>query len=357
MVKQPESNVPAPGGQKGGQENGDPEFYAKVDTGYARTESLPAAPTAAPPRQPEAIEGQAAEPAAPAPAPAAPVQPPPVQPPPVQPAPAAPAPAPAAPAIDMSSPESTSKVLADTMVQAFVDRMKAEANAKGGHLSVQDLENMQDDFDRLAAGLSGALAQSFEVYVKARERSVWDQQRDYPFDRLMVQRFSQLFKEGDTLGPEDLSRRMLPGFFVALGMMLGPDVVEENQQKLRVVVERVHSQGKSVFNWEDVYQDQTSKGVALSTEVAIAIHFDEFEKRSEWFINMVNGHLAPVDAETHPNVANWEMTPVRFNNFLHGLLKDLRAQLDTDSGKMAITKRYGAEACAGLFDILTLVGD
>lgn len=329
MAKQPESKAPAPGDQKGGQGNGGAEFYAKVDTGYVRTDDVPAAPAAAPP------------PAGPATAPA----------------PAAPEPAPeTSPAIDMSSPESTSKVLADTMVHAFVDRMKAEANAKGGHLSVQDLENMQDDFDRLAAGLSKALAQSFEVYVKARERSVWDQHRDYPFDRLMVQRFSHLFKEGDTLGPEDLSRRMLPGFFVALGMMLGPDVVEENQRKLRVVVDRVQAQGKSVFNWDEVYQDQTSKGVALSTEVAIAIHFDEFEKRSDWFINIVNGHLIPVDADTHPNAANWEMTPARFKNFLNGLLKDLRAQLDTDTGKMAITKRYGAEACAGLFDILTMVG-
>lgn len=338
MAKQPESEAPAPGGPKGGQGSGGAEFYAKVDTGYARTEGVSAAPAAAPPRRPEVNEGQAAEPA-PAAGPAT-----------------APAPE-TAPAIDMSSPESTSKVLADTMVQAFVDRMKAEAKAKGGHLSVQDLEDMQDDFDRLAAGLSGALAQSFEVYVKARERAVWDQQRDYPFDRLMVQRFSHLFKEGDTLGPEDLSRRMLPGFFVALGMMLGPDVVEENQRKLRVVVDRVLAQGKSVFNWDEVYQDQTSKGVALSTEVAIAIHFDEYEKRSEWFIGIVNGHLAPVDADTHPNVANWEMTPARFNSFLDGLLKDLRAQLDTDAGKMMITKRYGAEACAGLFDILTLVGE
>ena len=327
MAKQPESNAPAPGGQKGDQ-GGGAEFFDKGDRGYARTEGVPNDPAAAPP--------------------------------PVGPAPAAPAPAQTAPepapAIDISSPESTSKVLADTMVHAFVDRMKAEANAKGGHLSVQDLENMQADFDRLATGLSGALAQSFEVYVKARERSVWDQQRDYPFDRLIVQRFSHLFKEGDTLGPEDLSRRMLPGFFVALGMMLGPDVVEENQQKLRAVVERVQAQGKSVFNWDDVYQDQTSKGVALSTEVAIAIHFDEYEKRSEWFINIVNGHLAPVEAGTHPNVASWEMTPARFRNFLDGLLSDLRAQLETDSGKMMVTKRYGAEACAGLYDILTLVG-
>ena len=46
-------------------------------------------------------------------------------------------------------------------------------------------------------------------------------------------------------------------------MMLGPDVVEEYQEKLRVVVDRVRGDGTGVFNWEDVYQDPTAKGIAL----------------------------------------------------------------------------------------------
>ena len=41
---------------------------------------------------------------------------------------------------------------------------------------------------------------------------------------------------------------MLPGFFVALGMMLGPEVVEEYQQQLRAVVARVRGGGGGVFN-------------------------------------------------------------------------------------------------------------
>jgi len=36
---------------------------------------------------------------------------------------------------------------------------------------------------------------------------------------------------------------------------------------------------------------------------------------------------------------------------MRGWLSDLRQQLDSDSGKMAITKKYGAETCADLFDI------
>jgi len=255
----------------------------------------------------------------------------------------------------MSSPKDAGRILADTVMQAFVERLKAEASAKG-HLTVADLEGMQAEFDRQAQALSGIFEQSFEAYVKARERSVWDAQREYPFDRLIVKKFSNLFKDGEALGPDDLCRRMLPGFFVALGMMLGPDVVDEYQDKIRGVVERVKSSGKSVFNWDDVYTDSTAKAVALEAEVAIAAHFDEFEKRSQWFINLVNGHLPPPEPGGHANVANWEMSQAGFAKFLAAMLQDARATLETDVGKMRITQRYGGDACAALFDILKRVG-
>jgi len=314
------------------------EFFAPVRSGYVKTDDAPtgAAMPPPPPGRPMPPLQQAAP--APAPPPKVTVSAKPTKP------------------MDMSSPKDASKALADTMVQSFVERMKAAAQAKGGHLSVADLENMQSEFDHQAKALSGALEQSFEAYVKARERSVWDQERNFPFDRLMVKKFSKLFRDGEALTPDGLHRRMLPGFFVALGMMLGPEVVEQNQEKLRTVVKRVKDQGKSVFNWDDVYADITAIGVSLTTEVAIAQHFDEFDKRANWFINMVNGHLAPVDADAHPNVVRWELTNKGFMPFLGGLLSDLRAQLQTDNGKMALTKRFGGDTVASLFDILKKTG-
>ncbi len=346
MVKKPS--------QQKTDKDGDTEFFAPVKTGYLQTDTDTGAGAGIPPPPPPApaapAPAQAPERAAPAPA-QAPER---AARPPAKPQPAKPQPAkPPAPApIDMSTPKGASDALAATMVQSFVERMKAAAKAKGGHLTVQDMEEMQDEFDRQTQALSGALERSFGAYVKAQERSTWDQQRNFPFDRLMVKKFSGLFKDGDALGPDDLCRRMLPGFFVALGMMLGPDVIEDYQEKLRVVVARVRDDGKDVFNWDDVYKDQTAKGIALNAEVEIAQHFDEYDKRSEWFINMVNGHLSAVDTDTHAKVRDWEMSPGGFKQFLKGLLCDIRAQLDTDSGKMAITKKYGAETCAELFDIL-----
>jgi hypothetical protein len=95
---------------------------------------------------------------------------------PVAPPPAAKEPAP----IDMSTAKGASDALATTMVQGFVEQMKAAAKAKGGHLTVQDMEDLQAEFDRQTQALSGALGRSFGAYVKAQERSNFDQQRHSP---------------------------------------------------------------------------------------------------------------------------------------------------------------------------------
>ena len=256
--------------------------------------------------------------------------------------------------MDMSSPKDISKALADTVVTALVDKLKAEAESRGGHLTTQDLEAMQADFNRQAEALSSVFEQSFEVYVKARERAVWDQQRNYPFDRLMVKKFSSLFRDGGEIGPDDLSRRMLPGFFVALGMMLGTEVVEKYQEKCRAVVEKVKASGKSVFNWDDVYADEVAETVSLDAEVGIAGYFEDFDKRAEWFIELINNHLTPPG----PGIgaaAGWQLNHAGLKKFLSALLCDLRANLETDNGKMRITKRYGADTCANLFDILARI--
>ena len=100
--------------------------------------------------------------------------PPPAQPQAAQPLPVPPPAAKEPAPIDMSTAKGASDALATTMVQGFVEQMKAAAKAKGGHLTVQDMEDMQAEFDRQTQALSGALERSFGAYVKAQERSNFD---------------------------------------------------------------------------------------------------------------------------------------------------------------------------------------
>jgi len=240
-----------------------------------------------------------------------------------------------------SNPSKQSKAIAETVVGSFVGRLKTEAQKKGGHISVADIDAMQPVFDEQAAALQKVFEQSFEAYAVARDRAYWDQARNFPFDRVIVKKFSHLFKQ--KVGPTSVSRRALPGFFMALSMMLGPDVVESYQERCRMIVERIRD-GREDFDWEDVYAADETSLVTMDAQVTVVEHFEEFAKRAEWMINLVNGHLAaPTDNDDAAALA-WEMTEAGFQRFLDALLQDLRDLVASDAGRKSISKRHGAAA-------------
>jgi len=128
----------------------------------------------------------------------------------------------------LPSPKEQSRVLAETVVKSFGNRMKAEAARKGGILNSDDIDALDHEFREKTVVLQEMFEKSFEDYVAARERAVWDQKRDFPFDRQIVDKFSHLFPSPGGLSLLDgaVSRRVLPGFFRALNLMLGEAATE-----------------------------------------------------------------------------------------------------------------------------------
>ncbi|MSO93740.1 MAG: hypothetical protein EXQ86_10120 [Rhodospirillales bacterium] len=251
-----------------------------------------------------------------------------------------------------TSPKSQSKAIADTVVSSIVDRLMAEAKKKGGVLRMQDLQGLKQEFGRQAQALQAVFEQSFEAYVKARERASWDQARNYPFDRVIVKRFSNLFADDKTLkaDPAALSRRILPGFFMALGMMVGPEVVEEYQERCRKIVARVKKGDDDSFSWEQVYADPESYWVAMDAQVAMATYFEKLERRQAWFIELVNGHLSPVEGASE--ASGWELKEASFRRFVSALFADLKNALAQQVGRQQLTERYGAETTIKLTEIV-----
>jgi hypothetical protein len=251
------------------------------------------------------------------------------------------------------SPKHASKVVAKTMVGSMVDRMRAEAQRKGS-LSVADLDAMQADFDKQAEQLGQALEKSFDNFVEAKERTEWGMKRDLPFDRVIVKSFSELFLDEDYSRFDRVSRRMLPGFFMALNMMLGEEQVEEYQEHSRLIVARLRDAQGDDFEWDTVYVEPEAKALMLDAAVIIATFFKDYDRRSQWFMELINGHLGSLEGAPKEE-AGWEMTPAAFNRFLGHLFKDLRKELSTDTGKLHITKRHGADTCADIFEILQAI--
>ncbi len=296
------------------------------------------APLSAPPSQPTST----------APAPTrAPVPPSPAKAPPPAPGKAAPKTAKA----PLRSPKEQSQAMAETVVAGFVDRLKTEADAKGGYLSAADLDTMQSEFSAQTKALTEVFEQSFDAFSDAQRKAEWDKKRELPFNRIVVKKVSHLFGETERQGFDTIRRRMLPGFFAALGMMLGPDAIEEFQESCRLIVGRIREERGPTFDWDDVYTSPEANAIVLDVQVAVAAHFEDLERRSDWFIELVNGSLAPI-TDVNRDEAGWELTPAGFRRFLTAFLADLKELLETDLGKLQITKRHGADTCDAVFRIL-----
>ncbi len=221
-------------------------------------------------------------------------------------------------------------------------------------MTVDDLNALQAEFNRQAEKLSVALERSFDTYVEAKERAEWGLKRELPFDRIIVKAFSELFLEQDYSRFDRVSRRMLPGFFMALNMMLGQDLVAEYQEQCQLIVSTLREERGEAFDWEQVYVHPHAKALMLDAAVTIATYFSDYARRSGWFLELINSNLGSLEGAPREE-AGWEMTPAGFKRFLDHLFRELRDELATDSGKLRLTKRHGADTCAKIFEILDTI--
>ena len=257
-----------------------------------------------------------------------------------------------------ATPTTESRGLAETVVASLVERLYAEALRKGGMLSLEDLDSLARELQAKTETLQAIFQESFEAYVRAREHAAWEQSRQFPFDRLIVRKFAHLFPQDQAtkLGGGIISRRMLPGFFIALGMMLGEEVVESYQERGRRIIERLTDPATDDLDWYWAYDDDEANAVVLEALAAMALYFDSLEKRVGWFVELVNDHLGPADVKREgESAATWEFAPHDFIRFLKALFRDLREAMETEIGRLRITRAHGAEACAKLADIMARI--
>lgn len=313
----------------------DKDGKANVQQGGVARAPMPAAwpqprPTAAPTPAPART--------APAPQQVAPV--PPVQPPP-QPPPAAAA-KPVRAIKNPADAKEHSQALAISTVGSFVDKLRETAQAKGGVLSLMDIDTMQSELSEKTREMEAQFEAAFEQYADARERLKWGKEREDPFFRLLVKQFSPLFKE--RVSRKTVTRRMLPGFFMAVGMLLGPDVVDTHHARCRGIIARMKSDaGDEQFDWDAFYVERDSVTVSLDAQILIAARFKQYDRRMEWFVNLVNSHLAPVVPGMSEAEQKWELAEQGFRRMMDAMLADLRKVLSSEKGRERLIKRHGRD--------------
>lgn len=247
-----------------------------------------------------------------------------------------------------------SQDMAEQLVSSFTNRLMSQAKAKGGQLSVQDLEALNKEFEQQTDNLKASLESAFDDHVAQLNHEKWSTSRKYPFNRMIVKTFSHMLEDDSRKlrRADSVSRRILPGFLTALGMMLGPDKLEGYQGKCRAVVKILQKEYGKNFEWDDIYDNDDARAVVLDALIDIALNFEDIGRRADWFIALVNNHLPPPDANTTQTEADWTLTREGFKVFFNAIMSDLRDALDSEGGRLLITRRHGVETTIKLVDLV-----
>lgn len=248
--------------------------------------------------------------------------------------------------------------LTGVVVGSILNLVKDVAKENNGVLTIPALEAVDREFRKNTGVLGRVIQRSFEEFIITRDNQVGEYARSRPFTRTLVSKFDSLFVDDDELGEaeDSFSRRILPGFFLAKSMMMGADTVKEKQELCRQIYDRmVDKEDEKELDWDTYYAIPEVQELAIDALVRFCFHFNNWEKRSDWFINMINSHLPPPKDNTPQDGAPWEFTRPAFIKLMNSLLSDLRTELESESGRAKIIKRFGPAACDDLSAIFVKI--
>lgn len=236
--------------------------------------------------------------------------------------------------------EERAKALSDAVVVAFTEKLKSEIHKHGGFLGLRHVDAIEAEFQAKADQLATVFAQALNDAAREQEELRWFSIKRPAFDRLIVKRFEHLFMQRDAKGQMHgaISRRLLPGFFLALQMMLGPETMEQYHQRSDDAVARIMG-GELPINWDLVDQDDDVQNVLLDAQYAIALHFEDAQRRFEWFIHIANSHMAPA-TQAQGNEATWELGHRSLHLLVNSLLSDLKKVVSDDQAWQALAERH-----------------
>lgn len=240
-----------------------------------------------------------------------------------------------------------SRLLVETIIGTFTERLKSEVAKRGGRLYTEDIDRIAQELDGKRAQLEAVFRKTFETYVQARERAAFDHAREFPFDRLIVNTFAELFtpKRAELDGDDRVTRKVLPGFFMALDRMLPPERLAEFQERCRKVLARIGGD-ENVFDWRALYADADANVLLIDALAALVPHFEAYEKRRNWFLPLVNDNLQKDGND------DWELSPRGFINLTLAMFSPLRNELRDIAGRSRMVERYGPADCQNLQRII-----
>ena len=228
----------------------------------------------------------------------------------------------------------------EQLIDAVFDRLTDEAEHRDGTLNSADLRRVKQNI--LTEPEFRAAAAQMPQSGVARSHL---ENRTHVFQRIMVGQFEKLLRQQDEIDArlEGLPREFLPGFFLALEMMLGQESIAEYDKRCERIAARLADEKGDAFTWQDVYADKEAQDVILDPLTLIATYFENIDRRTQWFIELVNSHLPTPEDKVAENTAvaqRWHLSTRALYIFLDTIFAHIRENLAKSHTRQEFERRY-----------------
>lgn len=226
------------------------------------------------------------------------------------------------------------RTVGSTMIGHFATRLEVEAAKAGGSLTAIQIRAVAQHFIEAEQSRFKAFYQrAWDDCTREREALRWEGERDQPFERILMRRFAHLFppRSGDEGGEGILSRRMIPGFHMAMDKIIGPTLFEECRRRSAALVER-HTTATGHHDWRAVHADPDAVRLIDDVLMVVAQSFTDFRKRRAWFMDLVNTRLSPAKGGARDE--HWRLGESAFAALMRALFADLGARAHADPAEI-----------------------
>lgn len=234
----------------------------------------------------------------------------------------------------------------------FADRLTALGAEGDGTLGPDQIAQVLRAFRTVHdPGIAALYAEIWATLGAATAEAYWSKRRTLAMERLIVSRFESLLApRGQRAQPgRTISRRAIPGFIAALHQMIGPEMLETYEERVRelIVAERVRH-GDSQL-WRALPETPVGRTLVNDILVFVARHFTNMPKRRGWLIDQIGRNLTPAtaDIEAAAHFADRE-----FHMVLHRLYAPLGALMADAQARDGLVKRYGEANVALVAEVL-----
>jgi len=234
------------------------------------------------------------------------------------------------------------KVKCEGVISHFVDHLRKEAAKNQGQLTLAQIDAATQSY--LSDDTLHAFFESCLTDINALQQ---EEHRQDIIGRLLVERFAKLLspENNPEPGSKQFSRWIIPVFLSLVKMMVGENVYERYNQRAKQRLIALKDKLDKPTVWKEFFSTERAKLITDDILVDMAMVFDPFVQRRDWFINVINTKLKEhtLTEQDHPSRGHWLFLNRHFYALIAALYKRVRIKLTDKEQQQFLADRYGTK--------------